>query len=190
MVESTLLSIVLLDSDIIQSDDCRDALTHLNSCISCVNTFVNVDQCIDYIKSRSISEKVHFIISGSYAENIINLSIFNIPQIHTVYIHCKNTAKYQYLLELCPNLDGIYDNKSYLLTSLIRSMNDREPHSTFIKIINPDFYQQNNIRNLNKDTETFVWFQLLIHLLLRTEQTQESKMEMLNFCRQYYKVIL
>ncbi|CAF1633973.1 unnamed protein product, partial [Didymodactylos carnosus] len=87
------LTVIWLDENINKTNDCLDTKTRLRYVINYLKTFIDPDECIDYITSIS-NERVFLIISGSFGENIIPL-ISDLKQILSIYIFCSNKFKYE-----------------------------------------------------------------------------------------------
>jgi hypothetical protein len=59
--------LVWLDGSIYETnDDCRNSITKLRQVVNTVNTFVDVDECIDFI--TDIREKAFLVISGEFSQ--------------------------------------------------------------------------------------------------------------------------
>src|SRR3954471_15020577 len=82
--------LVWLDGSIdeVNNDDCRNSITKLRQVVNTVNTFSDVDECIDFIDSMN-KEKTFMITSGTLGQATIPV-IHDKPQINTIYIFCGN----------------------------------------------------------------------------------------------------
>src|ERR1700761_5182171 len=64
--------LVWLDGSIdeVNNDDCRNFITKLRQVVNTVNTFIDVDECVDFI--TDIERGTAFMmVSGSFCQNIV-----------------------------------------------------------------------------------------------------------------------
>jgi hypothetical protein len=66
-----------------------NSIVKLRQIVNTVGTFVDVDECIDFI--ADIEEKTFVIISEELSQTIIPI-LQDIPQVNCVYIFCDNTV--------------------------------------------------------------------------------------------------
>src|ERR1700721_2159133 len=90
MVQNFLL--IWLDGSIdeVNNDDCRNSITKLRQVVNDVNTFTDMDECVDFITNIT-QEKVFIIVSGTFSQIIAPL-VHDISQVSCVYIFCDNKA--------------------------------------------------------------------------------------------------
>jgi hypothetical protein len=86
--------LVWLDRNIDETsnDMCRNFITNFQQIVNTVNTFIDVDECIDFI--MDIEEQVFMIISKEFSE-IISPIVQDISQINLVYILCDNSIPHE-----------------------------------------------------------------------------------------------
>src|SRR5271155_2540228 len=98
--------LVWLDGNINETnDDCRNSITKLRQVVNTVNTFVNVDECIDFI--TDINEKCFVVISGEFNPSIISI-IQDIVQVSCIYIFCKNNVPHEKWAKEWPKVADVY----------------------------------------------------------------------------------
>ena len=80
--------VVWLDGNIDENnDDCRNSITQLRQVVNTVNTFVDVEKCIDFIDS--IKEEATFmIIFGALGQTTVP-SMHDKQQVSTICIFCE-----------------------------------------------------------------------------------------------------
>ncbi len=102
--------LVLLDGsmDEINNEDCRNSITQLRQVINNINTFTDVDRCIDFITDIK-EEKTFMMISGALSQISIPV-VQDIPQVSSVYIFCGNEARYETWAKQCSKVQGVYTN--------------------------------------------------------------------------------
>jgi hypothetical protein len=94
--------------DEINKEDCRNSITQLRQVINNINTFTDVDRCIDFITDIK-EEKTFMMISGALSQISIPV-VQDIPQVSSVYIFCVNEARYEMWAKQCSKVQGIYTN--------------------------------------------------------------------------------
>ena len=106
--------LVWLDGTIdeVKSDDCRNSITKLRQVVNTVNTFTDVDECIDFINSIE-QEKAFMICSGALGQTTAPV-VHNKPHVSTICIFCGNKARHEkwakeWLASYC-NIGGVYYN--------------------------------------------------------------------------------
>ena len=85
--------LVWLDTNIDETnDDCRISITQLGQIVNNVTTFIDVDECIDFV--TDIGEKAFMIISGEHNHTIMT-TVQDIPQMNCVYIFCRTKSYHE-----------------------------------------------------------------------------------------------
>src|ERR1700721_1750421 len=98
--------LVWLDGSIdeINNDDCRNSITKLRQVVNTVNTFIDVDECIDFI--NGIQEETAFMISsGALGQTAVPM-VHGKPQVNTIYIFCGNKAQHEKWAKEWPKIKG------------------------------------------------------------------------------------
>jgi hypothetical protein len=106
--------LVWLDESIneVNDNDCRNSIIKLRQV---VNTFSDIDECIDFI--TDIEEKVFVIISEQCSQTIIPI-IQDISQIGHVYIFCENNSLFEKWTKEWPKLSGVYKDITQICETL------------------------------------------------------------------------
>src|SRR5271167_4305292 len=91
IVQNFLL--IWLDSSIDEANDndCRKIITELRQVINTVNTFTDVDECIDFITDIK-KEKIFLILSEAFFQTKVPV-IHEMPQISFIYIFHRNKVQ-------------------------------------------------------------------------------------------------
>lgn len=71
------------------NEDWQQIIAQLGSIVNAVNTFTDVDKCIDFLTDMH-NEKTLMIISDTLCESIISL-IHDVAQLHTIVIFCSRS---------------------------------------------------------------------------------------------------
>src|ERR1700723_1926686 len=77
--------LVWLDESIdeVNNDDCRNSITKLRQVVNTVNTFTDVDECIDFINNIK-EEKTFMISSGALGQTTVPV-VHDKPQVSVIY---------------------------------------------------------------------------------------------------------
>src|SRR5271167_3685267 len=100
--------LVWLDGSIdeVNNDDCRNSITKLRQVVNTVNTFTDVNECIDFINSIE-EEKAFMISSGALGQTTVPI-VHDKPQISTICIFCGNKARNEKWAKEWPKVKGVY----------------------------------------------------------------------------------
>ncbi|CAF0838508.1 unnamed protein product [Didymodactylos carnosus] len=163
----------------LQNHRTESTLLRLNRLFNNLKIFDNIDECSKHVQS-STNQFVAIISSDNY--HVVD-KMSRMDNIDSIYLLRKidenknwNNSK----------IYGIYYSENTLLRALANRFNtDHIPVSTFNLNNIP---KQTSIRNLNKNSGTFLWHQLLMEIILRLpSQTERAKEDMIEVCRQYYE---
>ena len=88
----------------------------MRSCINCIRTFTEKDDCLKYI-STIRDECIFLIASGSMGE-IILPNIHDLPQICGIYIFCSDIVKHNQWSKSFPKIHGVFDDENHLMVCL------------------------------------------------------------------------
>ncbi|CAF1448532.1 unnamed protein product [Adineta steineri] len=148
--------------------------------------FTNIDACIQYIESIK-SETIFLIVSGSDAHNLLS-KIHNLRQIDSIFIFCMDKLKYDKTLvekrDYYKIID-IFTEQSSLIKSIQRTIQLVERQMDIFSLYNKN---QKSIRDLTKESASFIWHQLLKEVLQKMPSgDKNAKQDMIEKCRLYYR---
>src|SRR4051812_35574160 len=86
--------------------DCRNAITQLRLEINTIDTFTDIDQCVDFI-TDVYSEKVCMIISDTLCQDTVPL-IHDIPQLHTIFVFAENKIRHERWTKEWPKIKDVF----------------------------------------------------------------------------------
>ncbi|CAF3023821.1 unnamed protein product [Rotaria sp. Silwood2] len=159
------------------NDDNLNTKTKLANVVVNIKTFNNSRQCIDFLSSIDENQKVFLIVSGQLGEHIVP-EIHHFPQIELIYVFCLNISKHRIWANEYKKVAGVFNDISSICDKLkndtFSSTNDLLPFSILDK------------NDTNKLDPSFMWFQLLIHILLHMSRTDEAIHEMIDECLKKY----
>ncbi|CAF1155302.1 unnamed protein product [Didymodactylos carnosus] len=138
-------------------------------------------ECIKFIRSiENTNKAVFLIIPGSLANNLLN-EIHSLKQIDSIFIYCRKRYRYESLLE---KYDKIVDICTELDDLDIKLQQNLERYLTIFNFYNI----KKSIRDLNRESAEFIWFQLLQSMLMKLpHNTEQAKQELLTQCRLHYR---
>ena len=169
--------LVWLDGNINENDDdCRNSIDRLKQVVNTVNTFVDVDECIDFI-SEIPEETAFMITSGVLTQTAVSV-IDNMTQISGIYIFGGHEASY----EEWPKIKGVFTDIKPICEALKQAAQDCDQNAVSISFA-PTGDSTNNIANKNTLDCSFMYTQILKDILLTIHFDDGHISEFLNYCR-------
>jgi tetratricopeptide (TPR) repeat protein len=170
--------LVWLDGNINETnDDCRNSITKLRQVVNTVNTFADVDECIDFI--TDMSETCFVIISGEFSPLIISI-VQDISPVSCVYIFSKNNV----LHEKWSKVAGVYTDIAPICEALKQATQDCDHNAVSITFAK----KTDGATNMNRDTLdcSFMYTQILKEILLTIDFDQGHIKEFTTYCREQF----
>lgn len=165
------LTVIWLDE---HSQD-RHTKARLRCIINFLKIFTELNLCLDYINSIH-NEHIFLIVSGRLSSQLIPL-VQDRSQIVHIYIFCQDSDRYSSL-----QVRGIFIDQELLYNQLSKDANQfYATHSTVIS-----FATEKSLRDLTKETGTFLWFQLFITALFDMSPSSAAKQDILKLARTFY----
>ncbi|CAF1180033.1 unnamed protein product, partial [Didymodactylos carnosus] len=170
------LTLIWLDKNI---DDSTKSI--LREIADHVLLYTEIKPCQDYILSIK-KEKIFLIVSGAYAEQILE-KIHPLEQVDLIFVFCLHQENYQHLIDKYRKIVHIFTDQEKLIQSIQTNIDMVLKQRETFNLFN----EQKSIRDLTKESVSFLWFQLFKDVLLQMPDTEESKMEMIDKCRYYFR---
>ncbi|CAF3840314.1 unnamed protein product [Adineta steineri] len=168
------IQLIWLDRKMNGSDDNHLTQSKLIELNPAVQFYSHFDRCLDLIKSIK-DEQIFLIVSGGFAERIL-LQIHHYRPLVAIFIFCSNRQRYTPLMKEYKKIIGIFTKQPNLLESIREKMNLIVKQTlTF------------NLSDQKQKSASFLLHQMLIYVLKQASQDEQSKKEMLDMCRDYYK---
>ncbi len=98
-----------------------------------------------------------------------------------IFIFCTN---HQSLLDEYDQMIEIYTDQKTLLEAIREKMSLFEKQTLAFNIFDQ---KQNSMKNLSKESASFLWHQMLIYVLKQIPQDSQSKQQMIQLCQDYYQ---
>jgi hypothetical protein len=172
--------LVWLDASVdeVNDGDCGNSIAKLRQV---VNTFIDVDECIDFI--TDIKEKVFMIISAEFSQTIISI-IQDIPQVSGIYIFRENNAQYKKWTKEWSKVSGVYTDITSICEALKQDTQDCDHNSASISCVK----KTDGAANQNLDTldTSFMYTQILKEILLTIDFEQVHFNEFITYCREQF----
>jgi tetratricopeptide (TPR) repeat protein len=175
--------LVWLDGSINETnDDCRNSITKLRQVVNTVNTFVDVDECIDFI--NGIKQERAFVISSSALGKTTVPMVHDKPQVNAIYIFCGNKGHHEKWAKEWRKVAGVYTDITPICEALKQATQDCDHNSipiTFAK-------KTDGATGPNHDTldSSFMYTQILKEILLTIDFDQGHIKEFLKYCRKHF----
>ena len=142
--------------------------------------FRDVDGCIDFLTDID-QQQIFFLTSQIRAQQLMP---YIHPMVHllTVYVISNNQEQSQSWIKAWPKIKGVYTDITLICADLQQSV--KQCHNDAIPI---SFVSVNdNSENINLDQlePSFMYTQLFKNTLLAMNHDQQSRQELVSYCRQ------
>ncbi|CAF1522286.1 unnamed protein product [Adineta steineri] len=151
-----------------------------------LQTFIEPDLCIEQILTNLQEKRIIFIVSNEFGPTVVPF-IHEWPQIQTIYIYCGNRQRAEQWTQLYTKITGIFTDKKTLLNKIC---DDVGVHRKDYELPMSVFHlqeKQNSLQNLNSESATFMWYQLVLTVLRLMAKHCNAKTEMIKECRATYR---
>ncbi|CAF1429590.1 unnamed protein product [Rotaria sordida] len=144
--------------------------------------YSDFDRCLDLIKSIK-DEQIFLIVSSAFAQRILS-QIYNHRTLVALFIFCVNSQNHEPLLKQYNKTVEIFTDQESLIKSIQEKMDLIEKQTLAFSLFDQ---KQKSLKDLSKESASFLWGQMLLFVLRQMPQDEQSKKEMLNICRDYYQ---
>jgi len=176
------IQLIWLDGNMNDSSDYLLTQTMLLEFNPAAQFYSNFDRCLDLIKSIK-DEQIFLIVSGAFARRILS-QIHNHQPLVAIFIFCANRQNHELLMQEFNKIVEIFTDQDSLLKSIREKMNIVEKKPLAFNLFDQ---KQKTLKDLSKESASFLWHQMLIYVLRQMPQDGQSKNEMLDMCRDYYR---
>lgn len=187
------ITLVWLDSYVTDNkvfvDDIRLTKEILRELNDYVVLFDNELECLTYISSIK-NETVLLIVSGLCATSKLLDSLHKLRHVDSIFIFCRNKDKYEHLKKDYQKIIGIFNEQKSLGLSIKNAIELVDRQSNIFALYNTD--KQKSMRDLSRESGSFIFLQLVKQVIKQMAinddgSMNESKQEMINACRLYYR---
>ena len=115
--------LVWLDENIDEKkDDFRNSITKLREVVNTINTFTDVNECIDFINNVQ-EERAFLISSGALGQTTVPV-VHDKPQVNTIYIFCSSKARHEQWAKEWTKVAGVYTDIVSICAALKQATQD------------------------------------------------------------------
>jgi tetratricopeptide (TPR) repeat protein len=169
--------LIWLDAKIDESQqDVKHVLTQLRCIVTTIDTFTDVDGCLDFMEQLE-KVKVFMIISGALGQSTLPL-IHDRPELDSIYVFCGNKTRHEAWAKQWPKIKGIFTKIDTLCGVLRGDTEQCNRSSISISVTTND---------LNHLDPSFMYTQLLKEILIEMEYGEKQKKDFVHLCRDLYQ---
>ncbi|CAF3884299.1 unnamed protein product, partial [Rotaria sp. Silwood1] len=168
--------IIWLDPNTSESDVySQNIISQLRCVSSWVGTFVDPDQCIDYLTEIE-NEKAFIIVSDNFGQQLVPL-ILDIPELFALYVFCREKQIHDRWIKDHHKVKGVFSQMELLCNVLKRDMQQAD-----LNLVSISFAPETSSIDINNLDQSFMYSQLLKEILLKMEYNETAKTEFVEFC--------
>ena len=175
--------LVWLDASLtdVHDDESRATIERLREVVNSVDTFNDVDRCLDFL-TKIRDEKVFLVISGSLGQQVVP-SIHHFHQVHSIYVYCASRNRHEEWAKAWPKIKGVFNQISPICAALKQSVDEFEKN--FISV---SFVTANEVNNQNLDQldQSFMYTQVFKEILFEIQYKDQAIRDLIVFCREQY----
>ncbi|CAF3844684.1 unnamed protein product [Adineta steineri] len=150
--------LIWLDNNIKDNNaDCNDVIKQLKRVVNNINTFTDVEKCIEFIQTIT-NNKVCMIVSGSLAKHIVP-HVHDISRVDTIFILCNNQECHKRWVKEWPKIKGVFTDITPICEALKQASQQCEPNAIAISFVAPN-------KKLDQLDPSFMYTQILKEILL------------------------
>ncbi|CAM4813723.1 unnamed protein product [Rotaria magnacalcarata] len=185
MVQNFLL--VWLDANIDErKEDFQKSLTELQKIFVTIETFTDVDQCVDYLTSID-DQKIYLITTASIGQTTVPL-IHDIAQLDKIFVFCSSTDSHRAWAKEWSKVRDIYDSIQSICTQLTKVTQSCDhdampmsfvPERTASEVIS-------NKQSLDQLPPSYMYSVIFKEIILEIDDDDDEKSmnTLVNFCQQ------
>jgi tetratricopeptide (TPR) repeat protein len=174
--------LVWLDGNIdeVNDDDCRNSIMKLRQIVNTVNTFIDEDECIDFIDTTK-EEQAFMICSAALGQTIVPL-VHDIPQINSIYIFSGNKTQHEQWTKEWSKVKGVYTDITSICQALNQTTQDCDHNSVSISFVKmTDAAMDQDLDTLD---QSFMYTQILKEILLSIHFEQLHFDQFITYCQE------
>ncbi|CAF3907563.1 unnamed protein product [Rotaria sp. Silwood1] len=168
-----------------KSNDTMETKLMLEKIHPPIFTFHDVKSCEDALSTISNKKsRIFLVVSGKFSTQILS-DLKNLSAVDSVFIYCVRPEKYEHLVaKYSPHVIGVFTEQESLKLSLETELNSYHMRAP---ILNFFAQKQNATRDLTYDAASFLWFQLLQKVLMKTKYDASDMKQMIDYSRKHYE---
>jgi hypothetical protein len=148
-----------------------------------VSIFVT-DHCSAFSLINSIkNQQIILIVSDTLARETLALTR-SIRAVQAVFVFGQNVSIDETLLNEYPSFEGIFTKRSELYDRLRKTISLIEKQVITFSMFDQ---KQKSMQDISKESNVFLWYQVLFYVLRQMPADKMAKKEMLKMCRSYFR---
>jgi hypothetical protein len=155
----------------------------LRQVVNTINTFTDVDKCIDFIDSIK-EERIFIISSGAFGQTTVPI-VHEKPQVSTIYIFCGNKTRHEEWSLEWPKVKGVFTDITLICEALKQAAYDCDQNMVSISFVKSS-KDGTSKENLDQLDQSFMNTQILKEILLTINFEQQHIDEFLTYCREQF----
>jgi tetratricopeptide (TPR) repeat protein len=172
--------LIWLDNNIDESTvDSQNSITQLRHTVNSINTFTDLDQCVDFL-TDIYDENVCMIISDALCQNLVPF-IHTVAQLRGIFIFRTNKTQLEQWAQNWPKVKGIFTEIAPICEALKQTAQACEQNSIPISFITTS--DDISEKKLDQLEPTFMYTQILKEILLSIDFKEKHFMEFIEYCR-------
>ncbi|CAF1009310.1 unnamed protein product [Adineta steineri] len=175
------IRLIWLDAKIDDSQDSLRTQTLLLEFNPAAQFYTDPNRCIIFIKSTP-NEQILLIVSGALAREVLS-QIHDAQQITAVFVFCGNRKYHIELISKYSKVVDVFTKQDMLLQSIRDTMQVVEKQLLAFSLFDQ---KQKSTKDLSKDSASFLWHQLLLHVLKKMPQDEQAKTDLVTICLDFY----
>lgn len=169
--------------DEMNENEFRKTITELQRFVNTIKTFINADECIDFVTNNT-EEKFLMIISDELASNTVPMT-YNIPQIIAFYIFCRNESENnKRWKQQWPKVQKVSTVIGDICEALKQDVQKCERDSMPISFLSVSHDELN--KNLDQLDPKFMYTRILKDILLKINFNEEHMKEFIKYYRKNF----
>ncbi|CAF1481444.1 unnamed protein product [Adineta steineri] len=170
--------LIWLDNNINDNNvDCNNTIKQLKRVINNVNTFIDGEQCVEFIRTIT-NNKVCMIVSESHGKHIVP-HVHDMIQVDTIFIFCNNQECDKSWTREWPKIKGVFTDVTSICNALKQATHQCEQNSISISFVAPD-------KKLDQLDPSFMYTQILKEILLTIDFEANHIKEFITYCREAF----
>ncbi|CAF1374711.1 unnamed protein product [Adineta steineri] len=167
--------LIWLDNDIDETNaDCQNKITKLRHVINGIITFVDIDQCFEFIETV-VDRKACMIVSGLLGQHIVS-RVHNMSQIDSIFIFCDNQKHHEQWVKDWPKIKGVFTNITPICEALKLAAHQYEQNAIPMSFVGTN-------KKLDQLDPSFMYTQIIKEILLTIKFEQNHIQDYIDYCR-------
>jgi hypothetical protein len=176
--------VVWLDPQVDEfKDDYEKSITQLRRIVNSIKTYNDIDECLQFLRTIK-DERIFVIVSGGLGRQIID-SLQTMRTVVTVYIFCYDEETHKKWAINYTKIKKVFTDIDPLCKMLKEDVRQFNSDLVSFSVISPPTVITED--SLNELDQSFMYSQLLKEILLEMTYDNNSKDELVKFCRIQYE---